>query len=490
MFKLEEATIADIQAAVATKEISCKELTLMYMERITSIDSNEGGLNSVCELNPDALAIAQFLDDERMKGSLRGPLHSVPILLKDNINTGDKMTTSAGSLALGDNYPYMDADIARNLRECGALVLGKTNMTEMSNWMAEDMPCGYSSRGGQVLNPYNREAPPRGSSSGSAVAVTANLCAASVGTETHGSIIGPAIANGVVGIKPTAGLFSNAGIVPISSTLDTPGPMARTVRDAAVMLGGMQNAMGSMYAHATFLVSSWSPGGYHETGKKDYTAGLENTSIRGLRFGLYGGAVKDDDEYGAAFKQALDSLANAGAAIMENIPDILPESPWDYIGNHIALHEFRHSFKGYMRLTYMGKKNAITSLEEVIEFNKANPKKCLKYGQSVLEDCLSKSSGRLVEAEYITALRRRETAIKDFDKIFTENNLDVLIDIPENAGIAPMTGFPCGTIPFATRKNNVPMGLYFIARRNDESTLLRVMHAAEQLIGNRRAPVV
>jgi len=279
-FNLEGATIADIQTAVATKEISYKELVLLYLERIAAVDSCEGGLNSVLEINPDALAIAAFMDDERAKGVLKGSLHGIPIMLKDNINTGDKMHTSAGSLALADNSMGfgMDADIVRNLRENGAIILGKVNMTEFANWIAEDMPCGYSSRGGQVKHPYNREADPLGSSTGSAVAVAAKLCVASVGTETCGSIIGPSSACGVVGIKPTAGLLSSNGIVPISNTLDTPGPIARTVRDAAILLNGLKAGMYGGGGSFGYVYIGHSPTTL-DSSTKDYAMNLESASL-------------------------------------------------------------------------------------------------------------------------------------------------------------------------------------------------------------------
>ena len=491
MFILEEATISDIQTAVATKEISYRELALMYLERIAAVDSCEGGLNSVLEINPDALVIASFMDDERAKGISKGPLHGIPVMLKDNISTGDKMHTSAGSLALADNFSAMgmDADIVRGLREMGAVPLGKVNMTEFANWMAQDMPNGYSSRGGPVKNPYNHEADPSGSSTGSAVAVTANLCTASVGTETYGSIIGPASTNGVVGIKPTAGFLSSNGIIPISGTLDTPGPMARTVRDTAVMLGGLRGMYGSAYSGMwNFGYISASMGGYPDNFQKDYTLGLEGANPRGLRIGVYGTKDEKDSEHIAALEQAIVALENAGATIVKDIPSIIPEKEWDYIGMPIVKHEFKYCMNYYLRLA--GIRNGskpIMTLKDIIEFNEAHKDECLKYGQSRLIECQEESSGRLIEAEYIKALRCRESAISDFNKVFTSQNLDVLIGASEFEGTAPLTGFPSGTIPFGIRENGVPMGMYFIARRFDESNLIRAMYAAEQLIGKRQA---
>ena len=306
MFKLEEATITSIQTAIAVGEISYRELVLQYLERIAAVDSCKGGLNSVLEINPDALELARLADDDRAKGmpsGPKGPLYGIPIMLKDNICTSDRMHTSAGSLALADNYPMMDAEIARGLRESGAIILGKVNMTEFANWMTKDMPNGYSSRGGRVKNPYNAEADPYGSSTGSAVAVSANLCVASVGTETHGSIISPSFSNGIVGIKPTAGLLSGFGIVPISSTLETPGPMARTVYDAAVMLGALKSAYPSGHLNAYVFANGMYPG----QAKEDYTVHFASSSLKGLRVGVYG-KEGEDTEFNEILGAALETL--------------------------------------------------------------------------------------------------------------------------------------------------------------------------------------
>ncbi|MCL2593644.1 MAG: amidase family protein, partial [Defluviitaleaceae bacterium] len=287
MFTLEEATIEKMQIAALAKEISYKELALMYLKRIADVDSCEGGLNSVLEINPDALEIARIRDEERAKGISRGPLHGIPIMLKDNINTLDKMRTTAGSIALVDNFAPYDADIVVNLRKAGAVILGKVNMTEFANFMSRGMSNGYSSLGGQVLNPYNREADALGSSTGSAVAVAANLCAVSVGTETSGSIISPSMASGIVGIKPTAGLLSGCGIIPISNTLDTAGPMARTVKDAAILLSALH-------------------------GDADYTSVLDSTSLKGLRIGIYGEMNEENTEFNKVLEHSLDILAREG----------------------------------------------------------------------------------------------------------------------------------------------------------------------------------
>lgn len=489
MFKIEEATITSIQAAVATGEISYKELALQYMERIAEVDSCEGGLNSVLEINPDVLEIARLADEDKTQGVLRGPLHGIPVMLKDNISTGDRMHTSAGNLALADNNGAQDAEIARALRESGAVILGKVNMTELANWMTKDMPNGYSSRGGQVKNPYNREADAGGSSTGSAVAVAANLCAVSVGTETHGSIMSPAYSNGIVGIKPTAGMLSSHGIIPISSTLDTPGPMARTVYDAAVLLGGMKSMYPSNHLYSFGAVTTIGyPGA--QSNIKDYTSQLTNASLRGLRVGIYG-EESEDAEFTTALNASLEEMEKEGAQFTKGLKPIIEDSCWNYAGKHIAKHEFKlclnYFLQGYGYFHH--NKSNIRSLKEIIEFNEANSELCLKHGQTVLIECQNESSGTLKEAEYITALRRRENLIKDFEKLFYSNNLDVIICTNQSDGIAPISGFPCGTLPIGKNRNGVPMGMCFIAKRYDETNLLNAMYAAEKLIGKRQNPL-
>ncbi|MCL1863994.1 MAG: amidase family protein [Defluviitaleaceae bacterium] len=448
-----------------SRQHTYRELTLQYMEKIAEHD---GLLNSVAEINPDALTIATMLDNE--KGMSRGALHGVPILLKDNINTHDKMQTTAGSLALNNHYASYDAAIVQNLRNAGAIILGKTNMTEMSNWMASDMPNGYSSRGGQVKNLHNHD--PSGSSTGSAVAVAAGFCVAAVGTETCGSIIDPSAAAGIVGIKPSAGFFPTHGIVPISSTLDTPGPMARTVRDAAILLSGMKGQNDAIYMGSVLYTSVWT-----QT-QKDYIAGLDNASIRGLRIGIYNEGKSDP-----VIKKTIEKLETAGAFIIAEYNGVTPDDPWEYIGDPIAKHEFKSCINHYLN-TYMygTQKNGISTLDDIIKFNEANAEKCLKHGQDILLECQN-SDKKLTTAAYVKALRRRETAIADLNKIFSENNLDVLIGADEYLTIAPLTGFPSGTVPIGKKDDGVPLGMYFIARHMDESTLIRVMYVVEQMVG-------
>jgi len=431
MFTLENTTIADIQGAVSRRALSYRELALMYLERIAQIDSIEGGLNSILEINPDALIVAEAMDIEYRKGKSRGPLHGIPILLKDNINTADKMHTSASSLALAGHFAAKDAKIVKHLRKAGCVILGKANMTEFANYMTKDMPNGYSSRGGQVFNPVNRETDPSGSSTGSAAAVAANLCVVSVGTETCGSIISPAIAQEIVGIKPTAGLLSGQGIIPISATLDTAGPMARTMTDCVILLEGL-------------------------TGRS-YTQYLEGASLNGLRIGIYN---KTEPK-----SEILDSLAQGGATITKDIPAINPEAPWKDFGHPIAKHEFKRCMDYYLSFG----SGPIKTLQDIVAFNEAHKDVALKYGQTILLECLNESSGKLTEPEYIQALAQREGARCSLSKCFDDYHVDVLLCPDEETGIAPLVGFPAGTIP---------KGMYFIARPYDEGTLIRAMYGA------------
>jgi len=485
MFNILEATISQIQAAVAAKALTYRELTLMYLERIAALDSCDGGLNSVLEINPDALNIAQIMDDDRDKIANRGPMYGIPVLIKDNINTAVNMRTSAGSLALEDNYTS-DADIIMNLKYAGAIILGKVNMTEFANWMSrQGMPNGYSSRGGQVLNPYNKDADVSGSSSGSAVAVAANLCVVSVGTETYGSIIAPSIANGIVGIKPTTGLLSGNGIIPISSTLDTAGPMARTVEDAAYLLDALQSGHGNVGTNRYYMYAS----PYVQNQKHDYTQGLVSARLRGLNIGVYG-ASGDDAAFNASLAQVLSQFESAGAALTMDVPSVVPESAWSYIGEHIAMNEFKACMDQYLQSSYFGGNAKCRSLKDIIEFNNEHADACLKYGQDLLIASFECTSGRFTEPDYIMGLSRREKARTDLLNVFSHHDLDVLIGAQEHVGIAPITGFPSGTIPIGFRENGVPIGLNFIAKPHDEARLIRAMYAAEQLLGQRKPPIL
>ena len=463
------------------KKLSVRNLVLSFLERIAKIDKCLDGLNSVLEINPEALPIADSLDRKLCETCFSGkdslhdknfpPLFGIPVLLKDNINTADRLHTSAGSLALADNYAPYDAHIVKLLREAGAVILGKANMTEFANYMTrEGMPSGYSSRGGQVINPYNKSVTPSGSSSGSAVAVAAGLCAVSIGTETSGSILSPAAHNGVVGVKPTLGLVGRSGTVPISCTHDTAGSMARTAEDAAIVLA----VIAGHDPDDAFTRPGVTP---------DYLSGP--FTVNGMRIGINRWFwEKDDDpfkdENKSAFNRLCGMLKEAGAILAENV-DIGNFSN----GGKIMRYEFKACMNFYLSTLGCGSK--MKSLSDIVKFNQANARTALKYGQSILLDAENNTSGFLTEPEYIENLSEREKAVAKFDALFNDNNIDVLLC--ENfSNIAPYTGFPSLTIPVGKRKDNLPIGSYWIARRFDEAALFRAAISAERLLGLKLKP--
>ena len=467
MIKIEESNILKLQEAMQKKEITSKELVLYYFSRIAEIDKCENGLNSVLELNPDALFIADSLDEMRANGTVLGPLHGIPVMLKDNISTHDKMHTSAGSVALQNNYAPYDAHIVKCLREAGALILGKANMTEFAAFMSNDMPAGYSSKGGQTLHPYDKKSKPWGSSTGSGVAVSANLCAAAVGTDTWGSTIGPSQNNGIVGIRPTLGLLSQYGIIPISHTLDTAGPMARTVTDSAILLGAM-------------------------AGQTDYTQYLDKNGLEGARIGITRASENLSQEYYDVLENTITVMRQHGAECF-HIPEPSPElkDALSTVGDtiiSIMKHEFKNGINHY--LASIGNENTIKTLQDIILFNQNHSKEALKFGQNILINAQNDTSGNLTEPEYINAILSRENMIRLFDKIFIDNEIDVIyaIEIGVESGIPPLTGFPSMTIPIGTGSDNIPLGSYWIARRYDEKSLIRVTYAMEQILNARRNP--
>jgi amidase len=461
MFDIEYASIHEIHKAFKDKQMTVRNLVLAYLSRIARIDKCIGGLNSVLEINPDALFIADALDEKLRNGEEITPLFGIPILLIDNINTIDRLHTSAGSVALANSYAPYDAHIVKCLRNAGAIILGKANMTEFANYMSRDgMPSGYSSRGGQVLNPYNRSKTPSGSSSGSAVAVAAGLCTVSIGTETAGSIISPAGQNGIVGIKPTLGLVGRSGIIPISSTHDTAGPMARTVRDAAVLLS---------------VISGTDPDDVATHSHKpavtvDYTKYLCTEGLNGVRIGINRSQKLDNfilsEEGKAAFDNLCKVVSDAGAILVDNI-----NIDSNFSIGKIMRNEFKACINYY--LSTLHGSTAMKTLKDIIDFNQRNSAIALKYGQSILIDADNNTSCTMTEPEYIQALEEREKVIAELDKLFDDNGIDIML-CETFTNIAPFTGFPCMTIPTGQRQDKMPLDSYWIARRFDEATLFRV----------------
>ena len=467
MFNVPQSSIQEIHSAYRGGKTTVTDVVLAFLSRIAETDSCENGLKSVIELNPDALFIAKSQDAQMQRGDPLPPLFGIPILLKDNINTRDRLRTTAGSLALAGNYAPYDAHIVTRLRQAGALIIGKANMTEFANYMTrENMPSGYSSRGGQVLNPYNRAESPSGSSSGSGVAVAAGLCTASIGTETSGSILSPAACNGIVGIKPTLGLVSRSGIVPISSTHDTAGPMTKTVRDAAVLLSVIAGPDPKDAATSQSIEG------------QDYTKYLDPNGLRGMKIGinrsqkLENFSLKEEEK--AAFDNLCKVVSEAGATLIDNV-----NIDSNFSMGKTFLNEFKACMNYY--LSTLGESSKMKTLKDIIGFNQANAAAALKYGQSILLDAENNTSGTMTEPEYIEALLDREKTIAELDRLFDDNGIDVML-CETFTNIAPFTGFPAMSVPIGQRENKVPIGSYWIARRFDEATLIKAAYAVEQVL--------
>jgi amidase len=473
---LPERSIAELGEALRSGELTSETLTKLYIDRILRHDRDGMKINAVLEINPDALRIAREKDAERAAGKRCGPLHGIPILLKDNIDTADRMHTSAGSIALADSFADEDAFVAAKLREAGAILLGKANMTEWANFMAENMPSGYSSRGGQVLNPYHPgTAFVGGSSSGSGAAVAANFAAAAIGTETSGSIISPASQHNAVGIKPTIGLVSRSGIIPISHSQDTAGPIARTVADAAAVLAAIAGP--DPADAATDALEGRE--------RLDYTDYLDKDGLRGARIGVPRAYFKElPAEAAARMEEAIGSLRAAGADVVDPVSIPSEEDEWDYV---VLKHEFKPDLNRY--LSRLGPHVPVHSLEELIRYNEKHADRALKFGQSVLIESQA-TSGTLQDAEYVEARKADLTRSREqgIDAVLAEHRLDALA-FPNNwgCGIACKAGYPLVTVPagFAGRE---PVGLTFVAGAFSEPDLIRFAYAFEQATKHRRAP--
>ncbi len=470
MINMEELTVAEISRMLAEGEISSRQLVLNYMERIALYDKSGPMLNSVLELNPDALFIAEAMDRERAKGRLRSPLHGIPILIKDNINTHDKMRTSAGSIALDDNFAPYDAFIVKKLRDAGLIIMGKTNMTELANYMSYTMRNGYSSRGGQVINPYNPEGDVWGSSSGSAVAMSANLCALAIGTETDGSIIWPSHMNGTVGLKPTRGLVSRTGIIPICTAQDTAGPMTRTVADAAALLNIIVGE------------DPEDPSTWCRDIPEDYTAYLDKGGLKGLRLGINRGYYEDfSQEQIDIAEKAYRAMESCGAELVQdvNLPHLRSDSS-------VLLYEFKMCLNAYLSTNPHLRCH---SLKDMIDYYGAHPQEGLKYGMSILLDAQYNTSGNCTDPKYILdkAKCQREAQEEGLLKILDGSELDVLI-CPGITDCSPISGYPSITVPAGYSSDNMPFGITFVGRPFSEPTLIAAAYAFEQATRARRAP--
>ncbi|MEK3890178.1 amidase family protein [Bacillus sp. FSL K6-3431] len=468
-----EARIEDMQEKLGSGEVSSVDLVQMYLYRIAKYDKS---LRTVIELNPDALQIAMALDAERKLHGSRGALHGIPILLKDNIDTGDKMHTTAGSLAMKDHYAAEDSFVAGQLRKSGAILLGKTNMTEWANFMTVGMPSGYSSRGGQTLNPYGPgKIDVGGSSSGSGAAIAANFAAAAVGTETSGSILNPSLKNALVGIKPTVGLVSRKGVIPIAHSQDTPGPMARTVKDAAYLLALMAG------------VDEKDPVTGTNTKLVNFAEHLKETSLKDMRIGIARGPFTEriSKHKLALFDGAIHGLRDLGAELINDIEIASAKEGWEA---ETLIHEFKSDLNAYLQATTHS--NKIRSLADVILYNNDHPDEMLKYGQKLLE-ASEKTSGTLLEMEYIHTLEKelylsREQGI---DYALQKYKLDAILFAGDRGSdIAAKAGYPSVIVPAGFIPNGEPFGIMFTGTSFSEQILLKIAYAFEQATKHRQAP--
>ncbi|MRN52440.1 amidase family protein [Paenibacillus monticola] len=482
LFKLnidvEDASILELQDAMENGKITSRELFFFYLSRIAIYDQDGPYINSIMEMNPDAIFIAEALDLERQRKGSRGPLHGIPILVKDNIETGDKMRTSAGALALAQHVSTEDAFLIRRLRESGAIILGKTNMTEWANGVSSTMWAGYSSKGGQVAHPYG-DFFVGGSSTGSAAAVAMSFAAAAIGTETSASILSPAIQMSIVGIKPTVGLISRSGLIPFSYSQDTAGPVARTVSDAAVLLS-------ALVGRDEQDPATWR----NESNIQDYTAFLDKEGLHGVRIGVFcevPNYVRESGEYDEAlFNQAVSALSKAGAEVVENIDIPSFHGPWKW--NKMNL-EFKHGVENYLQR--LPAQLPIHSLSELIDWNVEHADKALKYGQDLLEfregltDPL-KNKDYIMESIMDLYLAQNE----GIDYAINRNQLDaIMFPAYIGADICARAGYPSIAIPAGYRANGRPFGITFAGKAFTEPTLIRIAYSFEQITKFRKKPV-
>lgn len=490
-FELEETTIAALQDAMRDGKLTARVIAEKYIDRIEKFDRKGARLNSIIELNPDALSIAAELDRERKTKGARSPLHGIPILLKDNIDTADRMRTTAGSLALADTFAPRDAFIVERLRAAGAVILGKTNLSEWANFRSTHSSSGWSGRGGQTRNPYAIDRNPCGSSSGSGVAVAANFAAAAIGTETDGSIVCPSSACCLVGIKPTLGLVSRSGIIPIAHSQDTAGPMTRTVADAALLLNALtgvdprdratQNSRGKSQA--------------------DYTRFLDANGLRGARIGVARKFFGFNDKVDKLMTDAIDALKRAGATLVDPA-DLPSHGKYDDSEFEVLLYEFKADLNKYLAERGGG---APRSLKELIEFNERNREREMPYfGQEIFLKAQAK--GPLTSKAYLAALAKnhRLSRAGGIDAALTRHRLDALIaptggppwttDLVNgdhfsggSSTPAAVAGYPNINVP-AGYVFGLPVGISFFGTAYSEPVLIKLAYAYEQATKHRRPP--
>ena len=491
-FELEELTISELQDGLKSGRFTSRSLAQKYIDRIDEIDKSGPTINSVIEINPDALSIAESLDRERHEKAARGPLHGIPILIKDNIDTADRMMTTAGSLALVGSRPVQDSFVAKKLRESGAVILGKTNLSEWANFRSTHSTSGWSGRGGQTKTPYAMDRNPCGSSSGSGAAVAANLCAAAIGTETDGSVVCPSSANSLVGIKPTVGLVSRSGIIPIAHSQDTAGPMARTVTDAAIVLGALTGIDSRDVATRASQQKSLA----------DYTPFLDTSGLRGARLGVARKYFGFNDRVDKLMNDLIGELKKLGAVIIDPA-DIPTSGKFDDSELEVLLYEFKTDLNVY--LGRLGPGAPVRSLKEVIEFNEKNRDKEMPYfGQDLF--IKAEAKGPLTDKKYLQALRKNHllSRTQGIDFVIAKHRLDALI-APTGGPAWPtdwingdhftggyssasaVAGYPHITVP-AGYVFGLPVGISFFGAAWSEPKLIKFAYGFEQATKARRPP--
>jgi amidase len=491
-FDLEELTISELQDGMKSGKFTAHSLVRRYVERITDVDRGGPKVNAVIELNPEAATIAEALDQERKQGRLRGPLHGIPILIKDNIDTADRMMTTAGSLALEGSHALRDSFVAKKLRDAGAIILGKTNLSEWANFRSNHSSSGWSGRGGQTRNPYVLDRNPCGSSSGSGAAVAANLCAAAIGTETDGSVVCPSSANSLVGIKPTVGLLSRAGIIPISHSQDTAGPMARAVRDAAILLGALTGIDVSDPVTKTSAGKSFT----------DYTQFLDKDGLRGARLGVVRKSFGFNDRVDKLMNDLISELKRLGAVVIDPA-DIPTAGKFDDSELEVLLYEFKADLNAY--LGRLGSSAQVHSLKEVIEFNEKNSDREMPFfGQDLF--IKAEAKGPLTSKQYLAALQKNHllTRAQGIDFVMKKNRLDALIAPTGGpawstdwingdhftggySSASAVAGYPHITVP-AGYVFGLPVGISFFGGAWSEPRLIKFAYAFEQATNARKPP--
>lgn len=490
--ELDEATVAELTDRIKSGKYTIRSITEKYISRIKSIDKDGPAINSVIELNPDALKIAEELDKELKEKGPRSPLHGIPILIKDNIDTADRMQTTAGSLALVGSKPRKDSFVVKQLRSAGALILGKTNLSEWANIRSSHSTSGWSGRGGLTKNPYALDRNTSGSSSGSGAAAAANLCTVAIGTETDGSVVSPSSINGIVGIKPTVGLVSRSGIIPISHSQDTAGSMARTVRDASILLGVMAGVDPEDKATTDKNRKSYS----------DYTRFLDPDGLKGARIGVvrkYFGFLPQVD---AVMESSLDIIKKKGAVIVDPV-DIEAIGKLDENELTVLLYELKADMKAY--LDRRGPDSPVHSLKDIIEFNKETSAEEMPYFKQELF-LKAQEKGPLTDKEYLDALKTNHNLSRKegIDAVMDKYNLDALVsptDSPAwmtdmvdgdhflggSSQLAAVAGYPHITVP-AGFVFGLPIGISFFGRAWSESVLLKIAYGFEQATKVRKPP--